>query len=73
MQKSTSSPYGLENFRTIGFILFLCGGYYHCIDFLGTEKTSLWVMGMTFLSLMLVSIGIWIRFAVRKRFWTYFI
>ena len=73
MQKSTSSPYGIENFRTIGFILFLCGGYYHCIDFLGTEKTSLWVMGMTFLALMLVSIGLWIRYALRKRFWTFFI
>ncbi len=73
MQQSSNSPYELENFRAIGFVFFLFGAYYHCIDFLGVEKTTLWGMGLTFLALMLVSIGLWLRFAVKKRFWTFFI
>ena len=73
MQKSNNSPYGIEKFRSVGFVLFLCGAYYHCVDFLGAENTTLWSMGMTFLAFMLLSIGLWLRFAVKRRFWKFFI
>ena len=73
MQKLNNSPYGIEKFRSIGFALFLCGAYYHCIDFLGAENTTLWSMGLTFLAFMLLSIGLWLRFAVKRKFWTFFI
>ena len=71
MEASTRSPYGLEHFRTLGFLLFLCGAYYHCIDFLGAEKTTLWGMGITFSGLMLATIGFWLRFAIQRRIWKY--
>ena len=71
MEASRSSPYGLEHFRSLGFLFFLCGAYYHCIDFLGTEKTTLWGMGLTFSGLMLATIVFWLRFAIQRRIWKY--
>ena len=73
MQITSNYPYGFVNFRKIGFVLFLCGAYYHCIDFLGSENTNLWGMGLTFLALMLISIGYWFRYALKRKFWRFFI
>ena len=72
MQISTNSSEDLNNFRAIGFALFLCGAFYHCIDFLGTENTTLWSMGLTFLALMIITIGFWLRYAIKRKFWTIF-
>ena len=59
-------------YRFIGIIFFLGGATFHCIDLLGVEKTFAWGAGMVFLGSTILTIIFWIKFAINKRFWTYF-
>ena len=59
-------------YRFLGILFFLGGATFHCIDLLGVEKTFAWGAGMVFLGSTILAIIFWIKFAINKRFWTYF-
>jgi len=59
-------------YRFLGILFFLGGATFHCIDLLGVEKTFAWGTGMVFLGSTILTIIFWIKFAINKRFWTYF-
>lgn len=61
-----------SHFRAYGFLFFMAGAFFHCMDFLGVEDTVMWGMGLGFLGAFLLSLYFWTRFAFNKRFWTYF-
>ena len=60
-----------KNFRAYGFVFFMAGAFFHCMDFLGVEDTLMWGMGLGFLGAFLLSLFFWGRLAVNRKFWKY--
>lgn len=67
-----SLNYLSHRYRFLGILFFFGGATFHCIDLLGVEKTFAWGAGMVFLGSTILTIIFWIKFAINKRFWTYF-
>ena len=67
-----SLNYLSNRYRFLGILFFLGGATFHCIDLLGVEDTFAWGTGMVFLGSTILTIIFWIKFAINKRFWTYF-
>ena len=61
----------LNAFRNWGFLFFFAGATFHCIDFIGTEKTLEWGMGQFFLAAIILASLFWIRKAIKKKVWNY--
>ena len=59
-------------YRFLGILFFLGGATFHCIDLLGVENTFAWGAGMVFLGSTILAIIFWIKYAINKKFWTYF-
>ncbi|AII42996.1 hypothetical protein KR100_06400 [Synechococcus sp. KORDI-100] len=58
-----------KGFRALGFMFFMCGGFFHCIDFLGVEKTLEWGTGMGFLLTLALTIYFWGSYIARNKSW----
>ena len=60
-------------FRAYGFLFFMAGAFFHCMDFLGVEDTVMWGMGLTFLGALLLSLLLWTRYALNRKVWKYLV
>ena len=67
-QTATELP---KNFRAYGFVFFMAGAFFHCMDFLGVEDTLMWGMGLGFLGAFLLSLYFWGRLAASRKVWKY--
>ena len=67
--KNTEFP--IDNFRIWGFLFFLSGAAFHCIDFLGTEKTIEWAMGQFFFAAVTLTTLFWLRKAIKNKVWKF--
>ena len=74
MNNSQSTLFELpQYFRSYGFLFFMAGAFFHCMDFLGIEDTVMWGMGLTFLGALLLSLLLWSRYAISRKFWKYLV
>lgn len=74
MNISQQAPFELPKFfRVYGFLFFMAGAFFHCMDFLGVEYTVIWGMGLTFLGALLVSLLLWTRYAINRQIWKYLV
>ena len=69
---TTKNEFQMTTFRNWGILFFFTGAVFHCIDFIGTEKTLEWAMGQMFLAGLLLSSVFWIRKAIKNQVWNYF-
>ena len=73
---NSSQPASFElpqDFRSYGFLFFMAGAFFHCMDFLGVEYTIIWGMGLTFLGALLLSVILWSRYAINGKLWKYLV
>ena len=74
MNSSQPASFGLpQYFRAYGFLFFMAGAFFHCMDFLGVEYTIIWGMGLTFLGALLLSVILWSRYAINGKLWKYLV
>jgi hypothetical protein len=74
MNSSQQSSFQLPKyFRAYGFLFFMAGAFFHCMDFLGVEDTVMWGMGLTFLGALLLSLLLWTRYAINRKVWKYLV
>ena len=66
LEANNSLPKG---FRSLGFVFFMCGAFFHCIDFLGVERTLEWGTGMGFLAAIALTFYFWVNHVVRNKSW----
>ena len=72
MKETKQSSFELPKyFRAYGFLFFMAGAFFHCMDFLGVEDTLMWGMGLGFLGAFLLTLYFWVRYAVNRKFWKY--
>ena len=57
-------------FRGLGFAFFMCGAFFHCIDFLGVEQTLEWGTGMGFIATIVLTVYFWAKYLARNKVWT---
>ena len=58
-----------KGFRSLGFIFFMCGAFFHCIDFLGVERTLEWSAGMGLAFTLVLSVYFWATYFARNKVW----
>lgn len=58
-----------RGFRGLGFVFFMCGAFFHCIDFLGVEQTLEWGTGMGFVLALALTLYFWGNYIVRNKSW----
>ena len=58
-----------KGFRGLGFIFFMCGAFFHCIDFLGVERTLEWSAGMGLAFTLALSVYFWATYLARNKVW----
>ena len=72
MNSSTTTTAPLPpGFRAYGFLFFMTGAFFHCIDFMGVEDTLEWGAGLGFLGAMILTILFWTKYAINRRVWKY--
>ena len=64
MRKLSSSILLAPRSLALAFIFFM-GSAFHCLDWLGVERTVEWGMGMVFAFAMMISLVFWYKKLVR--------